>query len=98
MCGQYSTLAPENWHFSQIVSLLSSFWAIFERVVNGLGGQKLGGGIMSNHWKINKFYLIEIVQFCFKIYDFWRHPHQMLAYWWISGLMGELIDRAVPYH
>ena len=38
--------------------------------------------------KIKKFDLIEIIQFCLKIYDLWRHPHL----WWVVGLMGEVMS------
>ena len=34
--------------------------------------------------------LIEIIQFCLKIYDLLRHPHLWVDVWvvgWISGLM-----------
>ena len=32
--------------------------------------------------------LIEIIQFCLKIYDLWRYPHLWMAVWvygWIDG-------------
>ena len=32
--------------------------------------------------------LIEINQFCLKIYDLWRHLHHM----WMGALMGELMS------
>ena len=35
------------------------------------------------HVKSLKIDLIEIIQFCLKIYDLWRHPHL-----WVGGWMG----------
>ena len=35
--------------------------------------------------------IIEIIQFCLKIYDLWRHLHLWVGVWvdgWFSGLMG----------
>ena len=32
-------------------------------------------------------YLIEIIQFCLKIYDFWRHPNHGWVVGWIGGLL-----------
>ena len=35
--------------------------------------------------------LIEIIQFCLKIYDLWRHLHLWVGVWvvgWFSGSMG----------
>ena len=37
--------------------------------------------------------LIEIIQFCLKIYDLLRHPHLWVGVWvvgWVSGSMGEV--------
>ena len=37
--------------------------------------------------------LIEIIQFCLKIYDLYRHPHLWVGVWvvgCISGSMGEV--------
>ena len=36
-----------------------------------MGG--LRGGVMSNHKNLINLDLIEIIQFCLKIYDLWRH-------------------------
>ena len=36
--------------------------------------------------------LIEIIQFCLKIYDLWRHPHLWLDYGWMGGLIGRLMS------
>ena len=35
--------------------------------------------------------LIEIIQFCLKIYDLLRHPHPLMGVWvvgWMDGSMG----------
>ena len=41
--------------------------------------------ITKNHINLE---LIEIIQFCLKIYDLWQHP----TYGWMSGLIGGLIS------
>ena len=43
-----------------------------------LVGQWLGSGQMTNLIKLE---LIDIIQFCLKIYDFWRHPYLWLDGW-----------------
>ena len=45
------------------------------------------GQIIKNQ---RNLYLIEIIQFCLKIYDLLTHPHLWMGVWvvgWISGLM-----------
>ena len=45
------------------------------------------GQIIQNRINLD---LIEIIQFCLKIYDLLRHPHLWVGGWvvgWISGLM-----------
>ena len=45
------------------------------------------GQIIKNQINLD---LIEIIQFCLKIYDLLRHPHLKVGAWvvgWISGLM-----------
>ena len=45
------------------------------------------GQIIKNRINLD---LIEIIQFCLKIYDFLRHPHLWVGGWvvgWIRGLM-----------
>ena len=45
------------------------------------------GQIIKNQINLD---LIEIIQFCFKIYDLLRHPHLWVGVWvvgWFSGLM-----------
>ena len=51
----------------------------------------LMGGAMSNHKKSNNLDLIEIIQFCLKIYDLLRHPHLWVGVWvvgWLGGWVG----------
>ena len=49
-------------------------------------GQWVGSGhITENHINLE---LIEIIQFCLKIYDLLRHPHLWVGGWvdqWVSG-------------
>ena len=52
--------------------------------VGGLVGQWLNGwGQIITKYQIN-LDLIEIIQFCLKIYDLWRHP-----YLWVDGWINE---------
>ena len=48
-------------------------------------GVWVGSGQMTNLIKLD---LINIIQFCLKIYDLWRHP----TYGWMGGLMGGLMS------
>ena len=41
-------------------------------------GEWVGSGQMTNLIKLE---LINIIRFCLKIYDLWRHPHL-----WVNGL------------
>ena len=52
----------------------------------------LMGGLMGGSGKITKnqinLDLIKIIQFCLKIYDFWRHLHLWMGGWvdgWVDG-------------
>ena len=40
------------------------------------------GQIIKNQIKLD---LIEIIQFCLKIYDLLRHPHLWVVYGWLGG-------------
>ena len=42
-------------------------------------GQSVGSGQMTNLIKLE---FIDIIRFCLKIYDLWRHPHL-----WVDGLV-----------
>ena len=38
--------------------------------------------------------LINIIQFCLKIYDLWRHPHPWVDAWavgWMGGSVGQWV-------
>ena len=52
-------------------------------------GQWVGSSQMTNN--LINLDLIDIIQFCSKIYDLWRHPHPLVGVWvvwWVSGSMG----------
>ena len=44
-------------------------------------GEWVGSGQMTNSIKLE---LINIIQFCLKIYDLWRHPHLWVD-GWVNG-------------
>ena len=49
-------------------------------------GQWVGSGQMTKN--LINLYLIEIIQFCLKIYDFLRHLHLWVGVWingWVNG-------------
>ena len=52
-------------------------------------GQWVGSGQMTKN--LITLDLIEVIQFCLKIYDLWRHPtHTWVDVWvvgWVSGSM-----------
>ena len=57
--------------------------------VGGSVGQWVGSGQMTKN--LISLDLIEIIQFCLKIYDLKRHPHPWVGVWvggWVSGSMG----------
>ena len=63
--------------------------------IGGLVGQWVGSGHIAKY-QIN-LNLLEIIQFCLKIYDLLRHPHLWVGEWVGSGQMTnflklELID------
>ena len=54
--------------------------------VGGSVGQWVGSGQMTNN--LINLDLIEIIQFCLKIYDLERHPHPWVGVWvgqWVNG-------------
>ena len=60
--------------------------------VDGLFSGSMGGSGQITNNLIN-LDLIEIIQFCLKIYDLYRHPHPLVGVWvvgWVSGSMGEV--------
>ena len=49
-------------------------------------GQWVGSGQMTNN--LINLDLIDIIQFCLKIYDLWRHLHLWVGVWvvqWVNG-------------
>ena len=62
--------------------------------VDGWFSRSMGGVRPITKYRIN-LYLIEIIQFCLKIYDLLRHPHLWVGEWvgeWVgSGKMTNLI-------
>ena len=56
------------------------------RCVGGSVGQRVGSGHITKY-QIN-LDLIEIIQFCLKIYDLLRHPQLWVGVWingWVNG-------------
>ena len=49
--------------------------------MDGCMGQWVGSGQMTS---LIKPELIDIIRFCLKIYDLWRHPH-LWADGWVNG-------------
>ena len=47
-------------------------------------GQWVGSGQITKN--LINLDLIEIIQFCLKIYDLWRHPHP-----WVGGWVGQWV-------
>ena len=46
-------------------------------------------------------YLIEIIEFCLKIYDLWRHPHLWVGVWvveWLGGLLCGSVGGVMSNH
>ena len=54
--------------------------------LGGSVGQWVGLGQMTKN--LISLDLIEIIQFCLKIYDLWRHPHPQTIGGWLGGSMG----------
>ena len=42
--------------------------------------------------RVNR-HLIEIIEFCLKIYDLWTHSHLWIVYGWVVGWMGGSVGR-----
>ena len=47
--------------------------------VGGWVGECVGSGQITKN--LIDLDLIEIIQFCLKIYDLWRHPHPWVGVW-----------------
>ena len=73
--------------------------------ISGLmDGSRVGGGpgqIIKNQINLD---LIEIIQFCLKIYDLLRHPHLCVGVWvvgwvgWMGGLICESMGGVRSYN
>ena len=50
-----------------------------------LGGSMGGSGEITNY--LINLDIIEIIQFCLKIYDLWRHSHP-----WVGGWVGQWVE------
>ena len=61
-------------------------------MVGCVSGSMGGSGEITNY--LINLDIIEIIQFCLKIYDLWRHLHLWVGVWvgwvdgWFSGSMG----------
>ena len=57
--------------------------------MGGWVGQWVGSGQMTNN--LINLDLFDIIQFCLKIYDLWRHLHLWVGVWvvgWMGGSVG----------
>ena len=55
-------------------------------------GQRAGSGKITNY--LINLDIIEIIQFCLKIYDLWRHFHLWVGVWvvgWMGGSVGQWV-------
>ena len=55
-------------------------------------GQWVGSGEITNY--LINLDIIEIIQFCLKIYDLWRHLHLWVGVW-VVGWMGASVGQWV---
>ena len=58
-------------------------------MVGSISGSMVLSGEITNY--LINLDIIEIIQFCLKIYDLWRHLHLWVGGWvdgWFSGSMG----------
>ena len=55
-------------------------------VVGWVSGSMGGSGEITNY--LINLYIIEIIQFCLKIYDMWRHLHLWMG-GWVDGWVNE---------
>ena len=67
--------------------------------LDGSLGQWVGSGKITNH--LINLDIIEIIQFCLKIYNLLRHPHLWLDVWvveWMGGLICGSMGGIRSYH
>ena len=61
-------------------------------VIGCVSGSMGGSGEITNY--LINLDIIEIIQFCSKIYDLWRHLHLWVAVWvvgWMGGSVGQWV-------
>ena len=61
-------------------------------MVGCVSGSMGGSGEITNY--LINLDIIEIIQFCLKIYDLWRHLHLWVGVWvvgWMGGSVGEWV-------
>ena len=61
-------------------------------VVGWVSGSMGGSGEITNY--LINLDIIEIIQFCLKIYDLWRHLHLWVGVWmvgWMGGSVGQWV-------
>ena len=68
-------------------------------LLDGSLGQWVGSGQITDY--LINLNIIEIIQFCLKIYNLLRHPHLWLDVWvvgWVSGLIFGSMGGIRSYH
>ena len=61
-------------------------------VIGWVSGSMGGSGEITNY--LINLDIIEIIQFCLKIYDLWRHLHLWVGVWvvgWMGGSVGQWV-------
>ena len=61
-------------------------------MVGCVSGSMGGSGEITNY--LINLDIIEIIQFCLKIYDLWRHHHLWVGVWvvgWMCGSVGQWV-------
>ena len=51
------------------------------------------GGVSQMTKNLINLDLIEIIEFCLKIYDLWRHPHPWVSVWMVGGSVGQWVGQ-----
>ena len=64
--------------------------------LDGSVGQWVGSGQITNY--LINLDIIEIIQFCLKIYNLLRHPHLWLDVWVMGGLICGSMGGIRSYH
>ena len=58
-------------------------------VVGWSVGQWVGSGQITKN--LINLDLVEIIQFCLKIYDLWRHPDLWVGVWLVEWMLGQWV-------